>query len=344
VVDALSKHITMEEFYQRLFPLDTGIDYKSPLKHASLILVDRWEDLFTPSASTGTHPLAHRIINTLKMAESSQNAPSSSIDVALQPGWLKAFRSLNESDSSNSLQKESNSLQSFNAPMNAVGSSSFKTLPSLCYTSKDPELTSTMRYKIMACNEDEGRSTLCQELKDQISKEKGNLPPPKKRGLGAEVSALVQSLLESPGSYSLPMNPVFRTSYNPIVCCKSERLIALSYAVIDAMQRSSPKQFISLCNWKAAFDDRIIRENDMIQNMLQYDEFDVASAAILKYFLKNSSSKSQNNSEKVSPIPSKSSGIATRSKSKLKTPSKDQQEEEKSEPVDVIHILLTTIQ
>jgi hypothetical protein len=345
-MDGLTKHITTEEFYQRLFPLPTDIDYKAPLTNASLILIDRWEDLFTPSISMGTHPLAHRILNTLKTAgrtatpASSSLSTPSTLDISLTTPWFEAFQSILEAPSSSSCATSSSSsslhrLNGFETPMNAVTGSVFKTLPSLCYKSKDLEFTSFLRYKIMACNEEEGRLALCNELKESINKEKGKEPPPKKRGLGAEVSALVQSLIESPGSYGGTTNQTMATAYNPIVCCKAEKLIALSFAVIDAMQRSSAKQFSTICNWKTSFDDRVARELDLLSNLFQYDDFDVTSASILKYFLKNKKSASSSTQEMKTPSLS-----AKASKSKLKATA----EEEKADPVDVVHILLMTIQ
>jgi hypothetical protein len=345
-MDGLTKHITTEEFYQRLFPLPTDVDYKAPLKNASLILIDRWEDLFTPSISMGTHPLAHRILNTLKTAGRTSAAASSSLsspstlDISLTTPWFEAFQSILEISSSSStsstLSSSSSSslhrLNGFETPMNAVTGSAFKTLPSLCYKSKDLEFTSFLRYKLMACNEEEGRLALCNELKESINKEKGKEPPPKKRGLGAEVSALVQSLIESPGNYGGTANQTMTTPYNPIVCCKAEKLIALSFAVIDAMQRSSAKQFSSICNWKTSFDDRVAREVDLLSNLFQYDDFDVTAASILKYFLKNKKSAASTQEVKTASLSAKAS------KSKLKATA------DEAEPVDTIHILLMTIQ
>lgn len=302
-------------------------------------MVDRWEDLFSPSSTIGNYPLAHRILNTLKLAQKNTNQNKElGIDVSLTAPWQQAVDSVftDEPPSSDCIY-----------PMSAVSGSGFKTLPSLRYSS-DPndaesENASILRYKMMACPEEEGRQALVEELKHRIFIENGNLPPAKKRGIGAEISALVQSLLEAPGrNDTSELMKSFQTNFNPFVCVKAERLIALSYAVIDAMQRSSAKQFSSICQWKASFDDRIQREFEVLANLFQYEDFDVTMAVIFKYFLRAKRTAATTASESASSANTVATTVKSPSragaKSKLKATSKDN-EEEKNEPVDVIQAL-----
>lgn len=335
-----------------MLSIDPNPVFKQPLKPASLILVDRWEDLFTPVSLNGNYPIAHRILNTLKLAQrKSAQKVEAGIDINLTNPWQRAVQDIFDQSSADTPPTR------FETPMSAVAGSGFKTLPSLRYTSNPDDAESDnagiLRYKIMACNEEEGRQALVEELKHRIFIENGNLPPAKKRGIGAEISALVQSLLESPGrNDTSDLIKCSKVNFNPFVCAKAERLIALSYAVIDAMQRSSAKQYSSICQWKTSFDDRIQREFEVLANLFQYDDFDVTMAVIVKYFL-----KAKKTAGGPSPTPTESSHRSSSSttstttkspsragaKSKLKTASKDGADEEKNDPVDVIQTLFMTL-
>jgi hypothetical protein len=333
----------------RVITLPNARSLRSPLKTASLILVDRWEDLFSPiSVFGGSQSVAHRIVNTCEIAKSrgiteEEGGVTKKLDLSLQPGWLQSLNLYHSGVTSNA------SISPLLQPMSAVSSSSFKTVPSLCYSASKGNHSSAndiIRFKLMACSEEEGRTYICEELKKQIILSNGTLPPPKKRGFGAEMSALIQSLIESSGVEDTKSSiSKFRTSYNPIICCRNERLIALSYAVIDSMQRSSAKQFNAVCTWKTSFDDRSGRENELLANLYSFDDFDVAFAGILKHFMKKKDSSSSFvettkivNDAGTSKAPMK----AIKAKS-AKSSVKEKEIEEKVEPVDVVHLLVLCV-
>ena len=115
----------------------------------------------------------------------------------------------------------------------------------------------------MICDsEEDGRAALCAALIECINAEGGNLPPPKKRGVGAEIFSLVHELLnakisEFNSSAKLEANDFRATEYNPIICMKYYNLVSLALAVVDAMQRSSGKQFGAVCTWACSYDIRL---------------------------------------------------------------------------------------
>jgi hypothetical protein len=283
--------------------------------------------------------MAHRIVNSCEIAKPRSSIVgkngSKTLDLSLQPGWLQSLNLDRSGISSNP------SFSPLSQPMGAVSSISFKTIPSLCYSPSGID-SESMRYKLMACGEEEGRTYLCDEIKKQIIFSNGTLPPLKKRGFGAEMSALIQCLIESPGAEGL-ISKSFRTSYNPIICCRHERLIALSYAVIDSMQRSSAKQFNSVCSWKTSFDDRAGREMELLTNLYSFDDFDVAFAVILKQFMKKKdlSSSGKETSKITNDLgASKTPTKAIKAKSAKSSSTKEKESEEKSEPVDVVNLLI----
>jgi len=192
-------------------------------------------------------------------------------------------------------------LQPLLEPMTAMGSLPLQVKPSLLYKPHlDPlsqQLVRGGRCKndkvlqhLMSRGEEEGRDTLCAEIKSRIKAELGSYPPSKKRGLGAEVLAYTQALLLAPGS----QDPLLKLScvdnsadlgYRPVTCMRSIELISLSYAVIESMQRSSAKQFSSICDWQCAFECRAQREADLDNIAHEYQDFDVCLAHLSAYAL-----------------------------------------------------------
>lgn len=191
-------------------------------------------------------------------------------------------------------------LQPLLDPMTAMGSLPLQVKPSLLYKPHlDPlsqQLVRGGRCKndnvlqhLMSRVEEEGRDALCAEIKSRIKAELGSFPPAKKRGLGAEVLAYTQALLLAPGSQD-PLKPscVDNTAdlgYRPVTCMRSIELISLSYAVIESMQRSSAKQFSSICDWQCAFECRAQREADLDNIAHEYQDFDVCLAHLSAYAL-----------------------------------------------------------
>jgi hypothetical protein len=320
--------------------------FSQPLNQsASLVLIDRWEDLFTPLVAAGNpQSIAHRVLNTLKIpsvkSDVNDSVQSKDIDIHLTPKWLNNIQSEYQVDSD---QPKETSAQKFSLPLSAVATLGFKTIPSLCYRSSDLEDTLSMRFKLMAATEDEGRTALCDELKRKIAEENGTLPPAKKRGFGAEISALLQSLMEASGSDSGSSKG--ESQINAVVCSRSDSLISLASAVIDAMQRSSPKQFIQLTDWKSSFDERIQRDIELLTNLAKYDDFDATVASLMKYFLKGVQNTST--SAKIKG-PDEDSTQNTKNQlkakvSRTKSAGKEMLDEEKQEPVDVVHLIIMII-
>lgn len=194
-------------------------------------------------------------------------------------------------------------------PMTAMGSLPLQVKPSLLYKPHlDPmsqqqqqqlvhggrctiDCSDSVLQHLMSRGEEEGRDALCAEIRSRIRAEKGSFPPAKKRGLGAEVLAHTQALLQAPGRHDAPSklgscvdNTTTTTAaaavlgYQPATCMRSIELLSLSYAVIESMQRSSSKQFSSICDWQCAFECRAQREADLDDIAHEYQDFDVCLA------------------------------------------------------------------
>lgn len=118
---------------------------------------------------------------------------------------------------------------------------------------------------LLSGTEETGRDSLVKNLKARIVIGNGQIPPNKKRGLGAEVLAHVQALIESPGDNQRAGKS---TKCSEAVCLESHGMLSLALAVVEAMQRSSSKQFHSLCKWQCSYDTRAVREEEMKQRVL----------------------------------------------------------------------------
>ena len=101
------------------------------------------------------------------------------------------------------------------SPMSALAALPLQTLPSLCLggatlrlppprlrDSTEKDLCGLARALLVG-GEEEGRAALCEALRARVVIEGGQLPPNKKRGLGAEVLALTQALVQAPGAPGL---------------------------------------------------------------------------------------------------------------------------------------------
>lgn len=267
----------------------------APLQPASLILVDRIEDLFTPILMGGDQPVLHRVLNAIKTdavqahtlasshESSTEDSPSDDddnddddaevlVDIALKPDWLRALHTAEDDSSADGPPQQQQQQQrtdtAVSSPMNGVSTLAVHHVPSICHLTSDGVLPA-----LMTESEDVGRGRLVDALKQHIRDERGTLPPAKKRGIGAEILALVQSLLKAPGKEA----PVV-TDGNPVLApaVRTQSLLAIAATVIETMQRSSAKQFSSVCAWKAALDTRISRESDW-QKVLASAEFSLDS-------------------------------------------------------------------
>jgi hypothetical protein len=108
---------------------------------------------------------------------------------------------------------------------------------------------------MLAGGEEAGRSALCEALRALVLQRGGTLPPPKKRGVGAEVLGLVNSLLQSSHSEGSDV-------------LASQGVLAWALAVIDSMQRSSTKQLHTHIN--SALDDPQVAQ-EIIGSIASYE-------------------------------------------------------------------------
>lgn len=273
----------------------------------SLVLVDRLEDLITPITHGGEQPLLHRVLNAVKMdalvAPGAIDDTSLGIDkngrvvddttvratdevlldVQLRPEWCVELDSLLEDT------QETKPRQGLSLPMSAVSTLTFQTIPSICFQCQDESsiTESNLLRRLMSSSEEDGRNAIVDALKQQIQVANGQFPPPKKRGIGAELLALVQSLIKAPGARS--ESSVFQ---HLETVTHSHSLIALALTVIETMQRSSAKQFSSVCDWKAALDTRAARESDVFRALQQHEDLEITMAQILRPFTSTRSGNS----------------------------------------------------
>eukprot|EP01041_Mallomonas_annulata_P000384 gene384-698_t len=153
-----------------------------PPTPATLIIIDRTSDL-SVSLSHGScayTTLAHRILSTLPRQQSSSTKEATK-------GF--SFESPTLADVSLS---SPNTYESLSVDPSSVLSSLHLGLPPTMCIEDD-----NLRRSIFSKSEEEARNDICAVLEARIVAEGGVLPPPKKRGLGAAVFALVQSLENS---------------------------------------------------------------------------------------------------------------------------------------------------
>ncbi len=110
------------------------------------------------------------------------------------------------------------------------------------------------------------------------------------------------------------------------------------------MQRSSGKQFSSLCTWQCAYDVRSARESELDTIARKYDDFDICVAHLSTLFLPKASLPSDgsttgsgNNSAVNSP-PRGSAGLNRVGSAKSVVSEKEASPT--AGPVDMVHILI----
>jgi hypothetical protein len=340
----------------------------APLQAASLILLDRSEDLCSPCSAGHARdigvPLAHRIINTLNYCQYNQSNTAYeraglsatadaaecpvalSLDVALQAPVLEQY----DWDTAAALIGVSSlvpggvpsALTQWNKPMSALTNLPLQLNPSLHLDGKSSSpLLSEVHRCVLLGTEEEGKTALCDALKAAILAEKGVLPPAKKRGLGAEVLAYAQALVQCPATdrdegvasddATLSAAAAYRCGvqgglgYNYAVCLRHQGLLSLSLGVIEAMQRSSGKQLQQLCAWQCAYDVRAAREAELDAVARNFQDLAVCIAHLMSYFLPGSKSVS-------TPVLGKSSGAG-----------KEKEAPATAGPLDMTHILVQLI-
>lgn len=322
--------------------LGEGEGEVAPLQPASLVLVDRCEDLWTPcGASAGSTSaavaegtgasLAHRILNTLNYCQYNtskggaspdarsrgsegererESTLSTQLDVTLQAPLLE----VQDWDAASALlgvgkdgpEPAQGDIGQWNRPLSALTNLPLQLTPSLRLDghAQSPILVAAQQSVLLG-TEEEGKAALCEALKVAILSEGGALPPAKKRGLGAEVLAYVQALVQCPLPAAVQSSvasdgprdslaaaaEAYRQDqrsglgYNYAACARHQGLLSLSLAVVEAMQRSSGKQLQPLCDWQCAYDVRAAREAELDGLARKFRDLDVCIAHLMSYFL-----------------------------------------------------------
>jgi hypothetical protein len=231
IVDELLEARRSKTSGTRLHAALTGHDLSSPLQAASLVIIDRTEDLVSPASAGGSGadasstPLAHRIINTLnycqyqhsrgvgmEVAQSERRDESFgtlSCDVSLGAPLLDSVsieETLHRLGGAEAVDSPQNALahsaQNWNKPMSALSALPLQLNPSLHlpHRRNGPSTEDSISHTLLSAPEEEAKTAIVRALKASIEAEKGVLPPAKKRGLGAEVLAYAQALILCPAA------------------------------------------------------------------------------------------------------------------------------------------------
>lgn len=273
------------------------------LTPASLVIIDRFEDIYTPTSYAGALPIAHRVLSTLRhhqhdcehnrrlFDDSAHRSTEKSInDVISRVGAPKAearrtypaqLHSYQPTDvdafahplpanlTPNTLQQTTPRLQTAMSGLLGLPLPMKPTILCKSQTTCGADHASSLCSYLFLRDESESRPKICETLQLTIADENGSLPPSKKRGFGAEMLALTQALIESPGrpskdhehahSLQLLLRSV-RFKYNIFACMRHQSLLGVCMSVVEAMQRSSSKQFAQVCSWQCSFDARVARD------------------------------------------------------------------------------------
>jgi len=300
-------------------------------------------------------------------------------DAAARLLGMHTNNTTNNTNTSSTTSTSTTDCGNWNTPMSALANLPLQLTPSLLYkpitnttnttntnTGTTNNTTSNTTHPVLvhllAGTEEAARVTLCNELKAHIAAKNGALPPSKKRGLGAEMLAYTQALIAAPGTTTTSTttnttnnNTTNTTNTTNIASTTtSTPLLSLTYTVIECMQRSSQKQFTTLCNWQCAYDVRTAREAELNTTAGKMEDFDVCVAHLLTYFLSNSNSGGGSGSSGgVSPKAGSSISSGTTGASTVGSPSKslnrvssaksvvsEKEAPSTAGPVDVVHILV----
>ena len=207
------------------------VNVSSPILNAgsrcSLLVIDRNVDLRTPLAHRTTS-LAGRAHSTLPRRECGSLCPDLSSGSRLGDVYLES-RCLRGAEDS-----------PLTHPMSGLGS---------LRVFVSPSVTSETCQSMITQSEEQTFREVSDELSKSISacnpSALASLPS-KKRGPGAETLALAQLLLAQ--SERAPL-----------------RLLGRAATIIEAMQRSSGKQWSQVCSWRCSFEMREARERALSQ-------------------------------------------------------------------------------
>lgn len=233
-------------------------------RKASLLLVDRTVDLLTPLSHDGAGPLAHRILCTVLRQQSENGAQGPTFPLASPPpafdlSLLQPSRLAPPLPASSPPQN----LCDLHFAFSAVSGVAIASTPSLyCCRPLTHSSQRDLCRAMYTLDAERGRSFLKSSLLRLIDSVGGSPPPNKKRGLGAEMLALVSAVGEAVAGNG-------STLYG-----ESSELLGWSVAVVEAMQRSSSKQMEQHLraikvntDVKSTFEFRAARESSLLKNM-----------------------------------------------------------------------------
>lgn len=253
---------------------------------ASLLLLDRTEDLFTPSSHSPS-PLAHRILSTLPRTVGTYLAAvdddSGDRHGLTQPAVIQKTYPLCDVDVCSAVIAEIASYPDdaglratgVDLPLAALSSLPYELNPSICgctgWTNCDASSKINELYgALYTRSEEDSRAMLVSSLKDAIVRQGAKEPPPKKRGYGAEILAYTQALMGN-GKRGIK------------ACVQERELLAICGTVIESMQRSASKAAAAtgkgsspsingvLAGWQCSFEVKAAREralDDILQAAL----------------------------------------------------------------------------
>lgn len=244
--------------------------------------------------------LGHRILSTLR-ANSQRTAACDITTLSRGEGCLigmnlnsKQAGSEVVDDSVKSQLGESQAqLDRLSSAMSGLASLPYSCQPSLCLSPtllvshQRPSPTNmslaALQHSLLSCPEEHTRTALCECLRSLITTHGGTLPPAKKRGLGAEVLAHLQALMQAPGQEINVSSRIRRlialNGCNLPLCLKLDNVLAVCAAVVDSMQRSNGKQLAQVCPWMCSYDSRAVRESAVFELLLPRGQ-PVSSAAV----------------------------------------------------------------
>lgn len=272
-------------------PLESSLSpsSSSSLRPASVIIVDRIEDLFTPTSHhpSDNTPLAHRIFNTIgkhNYFNSSGNIASDvEVDISLQPSTIYEQEKVSGQPSTDGDKRDQR--DPLSSPFSALAALPLHLPPTLLSSAnslRESSAGSNVMNIVLTASEDAARVAIIDILRKAIESESGTLPPSgKKRGFGAEMLAYVQALIISPGhSQTVDKDMISTLGYNPTVCLAYESILSVAIATIEAMQRSSSKQFSVVCHWMQSYDARSTKESEVSKHLQKLIRTDLGKSSL----------------------------------------------------------------
>jgi hypothetical protein len=270
-----------------LLLIDRTQDLVSPIRHVNEVTAASSADSFKSVSLNSATSLGHRILSTLRASCTSSGVTVSGCEIPVlsSPESVLSHRhtvdrSQDMKTADADLYQASSQLHDLSTVMSGLAGLPYPCKPSIClYSSASSAGTGSsgyipgsvktsmgaLQHALLCQPEDHTRVLLCDCLRTLILYNRGSLPAPKKRGLGAEILAYMQALLQAPGSDTVNISPMMAklihiNRCNTPLCLKVDAVLAVCAAVVDCMQRSNGKQLAQLCTWMCSYDHRAVRE------------------------------------------------------------------------------------